>query len=108
MTTAFMTLTAWARAAPRVDSFTGLRTLKQAASLMLITPALRLAACTTARARLRMVPAAGVWLGSFWLAWFWSMGSKASEVRRTEISRASGATPTNLWSVPAARRSGRR
>ncbi|CKS41642.1 Uncharacterised protein [Mycobacterium tuberculosis] len=46
---------------------------------MLITPTPRLAACTTARARLRMEPAAGVALGSFGLACE-PTGSKASDV----------------------------
>ena len=92
-TTAPMTFTAKLTAAPRVDSSTVLPTLKQAASLMLITPAPRLAAWTTARARLRTDAAAGVALGSF-LSVLLSVGSNASDAWRSEIRRASGATPT--------------
>ncbi len=62
--TTFLTLTAKLTAAPSVDSSTGLVTLMQAASLTLMTPAPRLAACTIARARLRTDPAVWVLLGS--------------------------------------------
>lgn len=61
---------------------------------MLITCAPRFAACTTARARLRSDPAVWVVFGSLG-SWRAPTGWKASEVWRSDSTRAFGATPMN-------------